>query len=102
MPTTSDAVHPHRAMRTSSIGLLAVFSVDASTTTAWPDVAWPMNRSPSAQIVFAVIIFTSFLHTLPAVVGTGFRVNQDAEQFGRVLLESDFEVGLNIVHSRER
>ena len=38
-------------------------------------------------------------HALSPVVGAGLGMNQDAEQFRRVLLETDFEVGLDVVHA---
>src|SRR6266700_642094 len=43
-------------MSTSSIGLLAVFSLPASTTIAWRELVWPMNRSWSDQFSDASII----------------------------------------------
>ncbi len=50
------AVQPQSAMSTSSIGLLAVFSLPASTTIVWRELAWPMNRSWSDQFNDASII----------------------------------------------
>ena len=84
-------------MSTSSIGLLAVFSLAVSITMAWREVASPIYRSLSVQIALAEIIDVA----LSPVIGAGFGVNQDAEQFRRVLLEADFELGLDIVHAGE-
>jgi len=38
---------------------------------------------------------------LPPVVGARFRVDQDTKKFGSILLEADFEFGLDIVHPRK-
>ena len=38
----------------------------------------------------------------PAVVGLGFGMDQDAEEFWSVLFEADFEGCLDIVDARER
>src|ERR1700728_3276548 len=52
-----------------------------------------MYRSWSVQIALAVIVVL-----LSPVVGAGLGVYQDAEQFRSVLLEADFQFGLNVVH----
>ena len=39
---------------------------------------------------------------LSPVVRAGLGMNQDAEQFRRVLLEADFQFGLDVVHARQR
>ena len=36
---------------------------------------------------------------LPSVVGSGFGVDQDAEQFGKFLFEADFQFGRDVVHA---
>src|SRR5208282_2876759 len=56
IPTTSDAVHPHKASSTNSIGVLAVFSAAVSITIECPEVAAPTNRSLSVQLTEASII----------------------------------------------
>ena len=40
--------------------------------------------------------------TSSPVIRTRFRMNQDSKEFGRGLLESDFEFGLDIVDAGER
>src|SRR5271169_4274723 len=45
---------------------------------------------------------TDVTTTLSPVIRAGLGVNQDAEQFGSVLLETDLQLGLNVVHPRER
>src|ERR1039458_1794220 len=56
MPTTSEAVQPHSASNTSSIGLFAVFSFAVSITIEWRDVAAPTYRSLSVQFTEASIM----------------------------------------------
>src|SRR6267142_6036733 len=100
IPTTSEAVQPHSAMRTSSTGLLAVFSLPASTTMAWPEFACPTNRSRSDQFTEASIIFP--LLRLTPVVCHRLGMNQHAKKFSRLLLKPDFECGLHVVDPRQR
>src|SRR5664279_3560524 len=56
MPTTSDAVQPHKPSRTNSMGVLAVFSVAVSITIECREVADPTYRSLSVQFTAASII----------------------------------------------
>src|ERR1017187_691824 len=56
IPTTSLAVQAHKAIKTSSIGLFADFSAPASTTSAWPLLAWPTKRSSLAHNAVASIM----------------------------------------------
>jgi hypothetical protein len=60
IPTTSDAVQPHNAISTNSIGVLAVFSAAVSITTACRELAAPTYRSLSVQLTEASIIVTFF------------------------------------------
>src|SRR5579864_1055381 len=99
MFTTSVAVQPQRPISTNSIGLFAVFSLAASSTTAWPLVAWPRKRSLSVHLAKAVIIV---IFDLSRVIGLRFGMNQDAEQLRRSLLKANFQLGDHIVHLRQR
>src|ERR1035438_8770521 len=56
MPTTSEAVQPHNAISTNSIGLLAVFSFAVSITSEWRELADPTYRSLSVQFTEASIM----------------------------------------------
>src|SRR5258708_40079259 len=86
-------------MRTSSIGLLPP-ALSPSTTIEWPLVAIPLKRCFSIHVVLASVITVPDF--LSAVIRAGFRMNQDSEKFGRGLLESDLEFGLDVVDAGER
>src|SRR5690349_3232617 len=77
MLTTSEAVHPQRPISTSSIGLLAVFSLAASMTIAWPLVAMPRKRSRSVHWARASTI------TPPIVVPASCRLFRGHPDLGR-------------------
>src|ERR1019366_8429410 len=76
IPTTSDAVQPHKPSSTNSIGLLAVFSVAVSITIECRELADPTYRSLSVQLTEASII-VAFLcpadrYSSFAVPGAGY------------------------------
>src|SRR5579872_5799560 len=122
MLTTSVAVQPHSPISTSSMGLGAVLSLAASSTTAWPLLACPRKRSLSVHLAKAVIMESAansgrwkiVLHRhmtgsvfnsaskLPRVVGLRLGVDQYAKQLGGCLFEADFQFGGHVVHPRQR
>ena len=52
--------------------------------------------------IFSDVAYDRMVDISPAVVGLGFGMDQDAEEFWSVLFEADFESCLDVVDTRER
>src|SRR5450755_2308425 len=61
-----------------------------------------INQKINNQQCLLHLSVTDVTTSLSPVVGAGLGVNQDAEQFGCVLLEANFQLGLDVVHPGER
>src|SRR5580765_4951754 len=100
MLATSYPVQPHRPMRTNSMGLGAVF-LSPSTTIEWELLASLTKRCWSIQIALAsvIVLLRKMRIYLTAVIRRWLRMNQYPEKFWRILLKSNFQIGLDVMHA---